>query len=146
VFTTGGIDMTKKLSQEQRLALVVAAEVARVRAQQAQERAAHLGERTRAVSGVLDRFIERRGRPPEPGELAIGAIVAQPRAQGVTTEDIEAVAHAHAECARTSGEVVAAMRALAAVWKEAGGRTVLDWVGVDRATFERAVEQALKEG
>jgi hypothetical protein len=37
------------------------------------------------------------------------------------------------------------MRAVADAMEGTGG-TVSEWVGVDEATFDRAVEQALKEG
>jgi hypothetical protein len=41
-------------------------------------------------------------------------------------------------------EAVEEMRALAAAWQGEGG-TLLEWVGVDRETYMRAVENALDE-
>jgi hypothetical protein len=41
-------------------------------------------------------------------------------------------------------EAIDEMRALAAAWGEDGG-TLLEWVGVDRETYMRAVEDALEE-
>ena len=40
-------------------------------------------------------------------------------------------------------EAVGEMRALAAAWGEEGG-TLLEWVGVDREAYMRAVEDALE--
>jgi hypothetical protein len=42
-------------------------------------------------------------------------------------------------------EAIDEMRALAAAWGADGG-TLLEWVGVDREAYMRAVEEALREG
>ena len=42
-------------------------------------------------------------------------------------------------------EALEEMRALAAAWEEQGG-TLLEWVGVDREAYMRAVADALEEG
>ena len=137
-----------ELTQADRLALVVRAEVTRRRADQAKERAALIDRQTRPLMDALERFVKLYGREPDmdaPGDsAAIGGLIAAVGGASISTEMIEAAAEAADESAEAAHQAALAIRALRAAWDGNGGRTPREWVGVDIETFERAIECALK--
>ena len=141
----GGIGMGE-LTQGRRLALAANAQVAAIRADEARERAGLIERRVRPVREAVDRFVELHGRPPGVGDGAMmDPLLRDAGAGGVTREDLEAAARLTEEVGRASGEAADAMRAVADAMEGTGG-TLVEWVGVDEATFNRVVEQALEEG
>ena len=137
-----------ELTQEQRLALAVKAQVAAIRADQARERGALIRRRVEPVHEAHARFVKLYGREPDldaPGDKAtMGALFEATGAGGVTGAQLEAAARSSGEVGQADLEAAGAMKALAEALSE--GATVLEWLGVDEDTFSRTVEQALEEG
>ena len=102
-----------QVTRAERLELAVRAQVAALRANQAEERKA-----------LLRRLI---------------------RAADAPQETVLAASAAEREGAAAADAAADALQALHAAWtSEQGGSSVLEWVGVSDAVYERAVQEALK--
>jgi hypothetical protein len=75
----------------------------------------------------------------------MGALLQDSGGGDLGLEELEAASRLTEEVGRASGEAADATQAVADAMEGAGG-TISEWVGVDEARFNRAVEQALKEG
>ena len=134
-----------QLTQEERLALVVRAEVAVIRAGQARDRAALVHKRVQPLREGVDRFEELFGRRPDPkvpGDLVTLLTLSGDSAGKVSKEQLAASARALREVSRADLEASDALQAVEDALVP--GMTTLEWVGVDAETYERAVEQALE--
>jgi len=138
-----------ELTKAKRLALVVRAEVAMIRADQATERAALIDRQTRPLLDARDRFVKLYGREPDlgaPGDAATYGSLIEATARGsITREMVEAAASAADESAEAAHQAALAMQELLAAWDSNDARTPREWVGVDTETLDRAVERALEE-
>lgn len=136
----------RQLTREERLALAVRAEVATIRAVQARDRAALIQRRVQPLREGMDRFKRRYGRAPDPdvpGDVAVMVALSEEGSGDVTREQLEAAARSSREIAEAEQKAADALEAVRIAL--APGMTTLEWVGVDAETYERAVEQALKE-
>ena len=135
-----------QLTREERLALAVRAQVAAIRAEEAQEWSAFLPRRLRPVKETWDRFVRLSGRAPDPeapGDRAmIEALFMDSGGGAVTPEQLEASVRSWVEIGRAERESAEAIEALTVALE---GGELPEWLGMDEETFERAVEQALKE-
>ena len=141
-----------KLTQGQRLALAVEAEVARIRADQAYERGARLLGRVRPAEEALERFEKMYRRVCDlslPGDGALlRPILAATGGADIGPDDFEAAGSVSAELARVDLEAAEAFDAIAQAMRDDGAAedaTTLEWVGVDAETYERALDRALGE-
>jgi hypothetical protein len=138
-----------ELTPGERLALAVRAEVARVRADRAKERAASLYREVKPFMDAVDRFQGVHGRSLDVNSGAdLAEVVAFAGTDGadVTFATIAAAARASQEAADADAEAAAAMRAVSDAWTGGKDTTVRAWVGADRETFGRAVDAGLAAG
>ncbi len=133
------------------MALAVEAEVARIRADQAEERGAFLLGRVRPFEEALERFEKMYRRECDlslPGDGAVlRPILAATGGADIGPDDFEASASVSAELVQCHQRAAAAFSALARAMREGGAAedaTTLEWLGVDVETFERAVELAME--
>ena len=135
-------------TQEERLALAVGVQVATIRADQTRGRGALLERRVRPVKEAFERFVTLHGRPPGPDDGAKMATLLEETGGGSASQDDLSAALAVAEeIGRAESAVTSALEALTAAVRDDGaeGLTTLEWLGVDVATYERALDQALGE-
>jgi len=133
------------------MALVIGANVAMIRADQAKERAALLDRQTHPAMDALERYTKLHGREPDmdaPGDAAaFGGLIAAAGGAAITAEKIEAAAAAAEESAQADQASMAALGAVSAAMDASGAAkyiTAQEWVGVDTETFEAALARALK--
>jgi hypothetical protein len=134
------------MDREARLNLAVRAEASMIRARQAKARAVLLERDSRPIILAMERF--RRRYRQEPDLHADGAAIFDLVAEDVGDLDhttISAAAAGAGAAAQFQLEAAAALEALNAAWTNIHGATVLEWVGVDAETFERAVAASLGE-
>jgi hypothetical protein len=134
------------MEQEERLALAVRAAAAMVRARQAKARAVLLERGSRPIILAMERFRSRYGQAPDlhTDGAAIFDLVAED-VSDLDRETISAAAVGAGSAAQFQLEAAAALKALNAAWTDVHGSTVLEWIGVDAETFERAVAASLAE-
>jgi hypothetical protein len=135
-----------QLTREERLALAVQAEVRNLRAAQVYERAALIQKRVQPLREGVGRFEELYGRRPDPkvpGELSTMLALSEEDGDDMAREQREAAARSSREIVQAEQEAIDAMEAVRT--NLAPGMTTLEWIGVDAETYQRAVEQALKE-
>jgi hypothetical protein len=145
--------MTEKsmadLTRDERLALVVRAEVAQFRADQATWRAEQAGRRVKPYMDAVERFEQSHGRRYDDEsmtDLAEVIALGGPAAEAVGPEDFQAAITASLESSRLSAEAAAAMRAVLAQMRAGGSEVnILEWAGVDLETVTRATHAALAE-
>ena len=133
------------LTQEARLALAVRAQVASIRADQAAERAALLRKQMAPFDEAAGRFERLYGHEPDLQDAADAARML-PLLTGtadVSQETVLAAVEAGGVASERAGVAAAAMQALRAARTAEQGDTVLEWIGVDGATYERALQEAL---
>jgi hypothetical protein len=137
-----------ELNAEERLALAVQAHVAAIRAERAKERAALIEERTEPLRQAAERFAGRHGRLPDLDDAgdreAFMRLVSSAGGGDVSREDLMAAAGVGHEAAELRAEAADALKAVADAMPE--GQNMRDWVGVDDATLDRAIQEALGEG
>ncbi len=141
-----------ELTQAKRLALVVDAEVASIRADQARERAVLINRQARPVVDAFERFEELYGREPDtdvPGDQGeISRLLAAAGGASISQEMAEAVVNAADDSAQAAQVASAAHLAVAAAMRASGATehtTTLQWLGVDDETYDRALAAALED-
>ena len=142
-----------ELTAEEKLAMLVRAEVAVIRARRAKDRAALLDRKMQPLNDAHERFRALYRREPDPDrdlatimDLAMQIDEALRLGFGdLRGEDWEASIAATGEYLAAERESVEAMRAVRDAWGGRGG-TPLGWAGVDAETYRRALEKALQEG
>lgn len=106
-----------------------------------------LERRAGPVVLAWERFQATHGRMPNLKDPAdgrlLGRLLDSTGGGGITWEAIGAAAEATTEVAHLSEAAAATMAALHDAWQGRDGDRLLDWVGVDAETFERAVREAL---
>jgi hypothetical protein len=118
-----------------------------IRADQAKQRAALLERQVDAFLQAMDQFTTLYRREPDfssPDDCRlIAPLLARKGAADVSRETLAAAAEALKQAEERAHEAATAMKAVGAAWSGRGGRTVREWVGVDSAAFDRAMEEAL---
>jgi len=140
------------MTLEERLALVIVAHVAMIRADQAKERAALLDRQTHPAMDALERYAKLHGREPDmdaPGDAAaFGGLIAAAGGASISPEMVEAVSAAAEESAQAGLAAANAHRAVSAAMRASGAAehiTTQEWLGVDTETLDRALDAALEE-
>jgi hypothetical protein len=135
------------MTTDERLTLAIRAQVAAIRADQAGDRAALLERRAAALLRAWEQFEALFGRRPSLDDstdrAALGRILRTSGAGDVPWTVVREAAAALREVGRLRQQAGDAMRALHDAWRGREDDTLLSWVGVDEATFERAVRVAL---
>jgi hypothetical protein len=136
---------TVDLSQQQRVQLLVTAEVARIRADRAKHRAAVLERRVRPLVDAVDRFAQlRRRRPDLTAPADAGQVLAWAGAAAeLSWELIEEARRALVDASGATSTAVRAMQAVSDARQGDEAETPLAWAGVDREVVERLVEEEL---
>lgn len=151
-YRAGGTNMGLDMRPADRLALLVAAGVAAVRAQEAESRQIELDRRLQPMRDVIDVLERRHGpdvlpldHPSELADLVARHGAAQLRERDVRLLQAATVERAERECARNE-----ALDDLAAAHESSGGAgrphdesSLLDWAGVSREQYLASVETAL---
>jgi hypothetical protein len=135
-----------QLPQAERLALAIRAEVARVRSEEASDRAASLDRRLVPLLAARQRFSQRHRRDPdlerEDDLSTLFTLIVQAGGPRLTREDIDLAAEATREAAARQGLAVLAMTELAKVLP-ASGVSILEWCDVSEEEFLSALLTAL---
>ena len=135
-----------QLPPAERLALAVRAEVARVRAEAASDRAALLDRQLAPLLEARQRFSKQYHRDPdlerEDDLNTLFALVVQAGGARLTREDLDEAANASREAGARQGLAVLATTQLAKVLP-ASGVTILEWCDVTEEEFLGAVLTAL---
>lgn len=133
------------MTADEWLALAVRAEVARTRADEAQERAALLEQQVAPLLSSVERFMTMRGRRPDfqdPSDLRIlSKMVDNAGGAEIPWTAVLAAGVALEESGRLAQEAGRAIEAVRRAWTR--GHTLLDWIGVSRESYERAVKAAM---
>ena len=138
-----------QLTTEEKLGLVVRAQVAQIRAAEATQRASVLQRRMNALLRTLDRFHRLHDREADLHDAMDRDAVqrlCRSRDPEATSPEIGRLAGEALEQATEARE--AAREALLAIKTKlsaGSGETVVDWVGVSRETIEQRLIRALAE-
>jgi hypothetical protein len=139
-----------ELTRDERLALVVRAEVARLRADQATWRSAQAERRVKPYVDAVECFEHIHGRDHDSEsmtDLAEVIAIGGEAAAAVDVEAFQAAAMASFEAGLLHDEAARAMQAVVDAARAGGvGDNILEWAGVDVDTLNRAVKGALGEG
>lgn len=140
--------MTNAMTTDERLGLAVRAELAQRRAGAAQRSVDAHDRIVGPYWKALEQFEGAHGRRPDfknRADLAImGGLLDAAGGADVTWEQIQAAMRATVAARDAQGEAVDAMTAMMFAWRGDGqAGTVLEWVGVNPDTFDRAVREAL---
>lgn len=133
---------------EDRLALVVAAQVATIRADEARERNGALIDGPGSIGHAFATFEARHGHPYDSknrrDHRLFVALLDETGAAKLTYDDVRREKIATEECRALDGAAVEAMDAMTAAWKPGDGRTVLEWIGCTSEQLRAAVEHDLE--
>jgi len=146
-YVEGTRDMSQ-LTTEEKLTLVVRAQVARIRAAEANQRARTLQRRMNALLRTLDRFQRLHGREADLHSATDRAAVQslrRSRDPGATSPEIvQEVAQALEQDVKARVAAKEALVAVQTAWGGGGpGETVVDWVGLPRDEIEQTLFRAL---
>jgi hypothetical protein len=135
-----------QLPPAERLVLAVRAEVARIRAEEASDRAALLDRRMVPLLEARQRFSKQYQRDPDLKSDTdfdkLFALIVEAGGERMTKEHIDAAAEATREAAARQGLAVLAMTEVAKVLPTSGV-SILEWCGVSEEEFLGAVLIAL---
>ena len=135
-----------QLPQAERLALAVRAEVARIRAEEASDRAALLDRQLTPLLEASQRFSKRFRRELDPQSdddlQQLFALIVEAGGAELSKEDIDLAADATREAAARQGLAVLALTELAKVLPSSG-ITILEWCGVSEEELLSGVLTAL---
>jgi hypothetical protein len=135
-----------QLPRAERLALAIRAEAARVRSEEASDRAASLDRRLVPLLEARQRFSQRHRRDPdlqcEDDLNALFTMIGQAGGPRLTRADIEVAAEATREAAARQGLAVLAVTELAKVLPTSE-ISILEWCDVSEEEFLSALLTAL---
>ena len=133
------------MTTDEKLALFVKAQVAAIRAEQARERSALLERKAAPVTKAIDQYENLYGEDADPSEHfdMLMRLIIQNGGGDLSREDLIEGMRMYEQRGAAELEAARAMHALNDAMGAFSG-TTLEWVGADRATVERAVQEALK--
>lgn len=137
------------LSTEERLTLVVRAQVARIHAAETTQRARTLQRRMNALLRALERFQRVHSREADlhcsTDRAAVQSLCRSRDPERTSPAVVQEAAEALEQDARAREAAREALVAVQTAWNGGPGETVVDWVGLPREAIEQTLIGALSQ-